>query len=403
MGERGRPRQERRPGGGRRHAAPRDEPRIAGAEPPGGGEPPLRPPGPGRAARRRAARRIKRRRRLRATREIPILIGSALLIALVLKTFLVQAFVIPSGSMERTIQIDDRVLVDKLSPWFGWEPERGEVVVFRDPGGWLSDEPRAETEEAPFGIRHIQAALTWIGLMPTANDQDLIKRVIGVGGDTVACCDEQGRVTVNGEPLDEPYLFPGNIPSQETFEVHVPEGRIFVMGDHRLNSADSRAHLEEPGQGTIPVDLVVGRAVVVAWPFAHWQRLDGTETFSAVPDPGASDAEGTRAAGASGGAAGGEEVARPPIPAELPLVMGVVGLSRRRRGPERSVRSECGGCGCGCAVRCGGPRGGPRDAGRRGIRRGIPRLPPLPGTARWRERGRGPRGARRVRRRGKPP
>jgi signal peptidase I len=382
MGERGRPRPPRRGPGAGDDGPP---------EPGGPGEdelarPALRGPGEGRADRRRAAKRIKRRRRLRATREVPILIGTALIIALVLKTFLVQAFVIPSGSMEQTIRVDDRVLVDKLTPWFGWEPARGEVVVFTDPGGWLNTEQPADSGEAPFGIRHVQAALTWIGLLPTEDDQDLIKRVIGVGGDTVACCDAEGRVTVNGVPLDEPYLYPGNSPSEIEFEVTVPEGRIFVMGDHRSNSSDSRYHLDEPGQGTVPVDLVVGRAVVIAWPFGHWARLGGTDAFAEVPDPGDGTVDARPSAGEN--AFGTEnEIARLPTPAELPLVMGVVGLLRSRDGPRRSVRSECGGRSGGRAVRLGRP-GGPSGKCRApGPRR---RLPRCAGRLFGRRGGRGP-------------
>ncbi|WP_223291204.1 signal peptidase I [Streptomyces avicenniae] len=352
----------RRAGGGRaRHdaaGAVPDEPRTT-----------LRGPGEGRADRRRAAKRIKRRRRLRATREIPLLVGTALLIALVLKSFLVQAFVIPSGSMEQTIRINDRVLVDKLTPWFGWKPERGDVVVFRDPGGWLHGEP-VEQDESPVGVRQVRDALTWIGLLPSADDQDLIKRVIGLGGDTVVCCDSSGRITVNGAPLDEPYLHPGDAPSQITFEVTVPQGRIFVLGDHRSNSSDSRYHLDEEGQGTVPVDLLVGRAVVIAWPFSHWRGLGDGDPFADVPEPGAGAASARAGPVATVGA---NEMASLPIPAELPLVMGVVGLSRRRIGLERSVRSGCGGCGGGCASGCGRARGRPAgDAGRRSIRRGIP-------------------------------
>jgi signal peptidase I len=370
MGDRGRPRRARGAGGpeqagaGRshRHAAPRDQPgdQEASHQP----RPTLRGPGEGRAARRRAAKRIKRRRRLRATREIPILIGVALLIALVLKTFLVQAFVIPSGSMEETIRIDDRVLVDKLTPWFGWQPQRGDVVVFSDPGRWLEQAEQAP-EDDPVVVEQVMDVLTWIGLLPSEDD-DLIKRVIGVGGDTVVCCDQQGRVTVNGAPIDEPYLYPGNPPSQLEFEVRVPEGELFVMGDHRSNSADSRYHLDDPGGGTVPESLVVGRAMVIAWPFGHWQRLDGEETFSAVPDPasGSVDARGTTGENEIGGG-----LTRLPTPVELPLVMGVVSLLRITRRPERGVRSGRGGCSGRCTVRRGGT-GGPSGAtGWRSVRR----------------------------------
>lgn len=237
----------------------------------------------GRAERRRTARRVRRRRRTRRAGEVPLLVVVALCIALVLKTFLVQAFFIPSGSMEQTIRIGDRVLVDKLTPWFGSPVERGDVVVFEDPGGWLQGEA-ARPAPDPVGVKQVKQALTFIGLLPSADEQDLIKRVIGVGGDTVKCCDAKGRVTVNGAPLDEPYVNPGNAPSEIRFEVRVPAGRLFVMGDHRANSADSRYHLDEAFEGTIDEKKVVGEAVVIAWPFGHWRRLETPETFRMVPD-----------------------------------------------------------------------------------------------------------------------
>ncbi|MFF9844225.1 signal peptidase I [Streptomyces sp. NPDC013740] len=305
---------------------------------------------PGRAERRRLARKVKRRRQRSAIKEIPLLVTVAVLIALVLKTFLVQAFVIPSGSMEQTIRIDDRVLVDKLTPWFGSRPHRGDVVVFKDPGGWLQQETAPATED-PVGIKQLKQALTFIGLLPSADEQDLIKRVIAVGGDTVKCCGADGRITVNGVPLDEPYLHPGNEPSKIPFEVKVPPGRIFVMGDHRSNSADSRYHLDEQGNGTVSEDQVVGRAVVIAWPVGHWRRLEERSTFDAVTSAG-----GTPEVGAVGGA-GAQGVShsvsqrnlnglpRLPTPAELPLVMGVVGLSLFRDRRLHGLRSGCGGFG----------------------------------------------------------
>lgn len=296
----------------------------------------LRGPGEGRADRRRAAKRIKRRRRLSVTKEIPILIGIALVIALFLKTFLVQAFVIPSGSMEQTIKIGDRVLVDKLTPWFGGRPERGDVVVFEDPGGWLDAEAQ-QPETDPVGVKQLKDLLTFVGLLPSEDQQDLIKRVVAVGGDRIRCCDPDGRVTVNGVALNEPYLYPGDVPSKIEFDVTVPEGQVFVMGDHRGNSADSRYHLDDPGGGTVPEDLIVGRAMVIAWPVGHWQRLSENETFAAVPDRGgpeatAQDAEGHLRSGL-------------PSPVELSLVVSVVGLARFRDRRERSVRSESGGHG----------------------------------------------------------
>lgn len=260
-----------------------------------------------------------------------MLIGVALLIALVLKTFLVQAFVIPSGSMEQTIRVNDRVLVDKLTPWFGSEPERGDVVVFKDPGGWLEDGTSTD-EDAPVVIKQGRQVLTRIGLLPSDDDEDLIKRVVAVGGDTVRCCNQNGRVTVNGTAIDEPYLHPGDEPSRREFAVTVPSGRYFVMGDHRSNSADSRYHLKDPGQGTIPGDLVVGRAVVIAWPYQHWRRLEERETYASVPDGGSA------ATSAHGGI--DNRAVGLPSPAALPLVMGVVGLHRFRNRQQRGKHQE---------------------------------------------------------------
>ncbi|NLU69749.1 signal peptidase I [Streptomyces sp. HNM0574] len=339
----------------------------------GSDEPPTRRAGQGRAERRRAAKRIKRRRRLSATKEIPILIGVALVIALVLKTFLVQAFVIPSGSMEQTIRIGDRVLVDKLTPWFGSKPERGDVVVFKDPGGWLEKEEKKSEGGDPLGIKSL---LTFIGLLPSDDEQDLIKRVVAVGGDTVECCGKDGKVKVNGEPLDEPYLHPGNKPSEIRFKVTVPIGRVFVMGDHRANSADSRFHLDDKGRGTVPEDLIVGRAVVIAWPFDHWRQLGDEGAFDSVPN----------ASGATAASGGANQVAQLPIPAELPLVMGVVGLYRLPGRRQRSVRSECGGRGGRRTVRFRRWRPGTGAPGRKPGTGRVARADTDRGERQWQQR-----------------
>lgn len=207
-------------------------------------------------------------------RELPLLIGIALVLALLIKTFLLQAFSIPSDSMQNTLQRGDRVLVDKFTPWFGSTPERGEVIVFNDPGGWLN----GPTVEENF----IQRGLSFIGLMPSANEQDLIKRVIARGGDTVAC-KEGGQVTVNGKTLDESsYLFPGNIPCERDGfgPVEIPENRLWVMGDHRQDSLDSRYHQQLPGGGTISEDDVVGRALFIGWPPNRWGTLSVPDTYN---------------------------------------------------------------------------------------------------------------------------
>ncbi|QKW11181.1 signal peptidase I [Streptomyces sp. NA04227] len=340
MGKRGIPR-----GGGHRKGSP----------------PPSAPDSGGRAERRRLARKVKRRRRRNTIREIPLLIGVALLIALLLKTFLVQAFVIPSGSMEQTIKVGDRVLVDKLTPWFGSKPERGDVVVFKDPGSWLDSERRnKKKKDDPVVIKQVKWALTNVGLLPSDDERDLIKRVVGVGGDTVKCCDKQGRVTVNGTPLKEPYLHPGNKPSEFSFEVKVPKGRLFVLGDHRANSADSRYHRSEKFGGTVSEDEVVGRAMVIAWPFGHWRSLEERATYAHVPDAD-TVASGAPAPSHRLGSAERNGLIPLPIPAELPLVMGVVGLRLTWNRQRNGLRSGCGGFGGRRTIRTRGPRRAARE------------------------------------------
>ncbi|WP_190155691.1 signal peptidase I [Streptomyces litmocidini] len=234
-------------------------------EGPEGGPPGEAAPAAGRAAKRRRPFWI----------ELPFLAGIALVLAFLIKTFLLQAFLIPSGSMQNTLQVDDRVLVDKLTPWFGAEPDRGEVVVFRDPGDWLVGRPVKQPTT-------LQKALGFVGLMPAAGEQHLIKRVIGVAGDTVEC-KGTGPLKVNGKPLTEPYVFQGNTACstdpEGQFEVTVPAGHLWVMGDHRQSSQDSRYHRSDPRGGMVPVTDVVGRAVVVAWPFSHWSTLPVPATF----------------------------------------------------------------------------------------------------------------------------
>ncbi len=236
----------------------------------GGPVDPVDPAGPGDDDRSGAATSTRRPRssawsRLwRDLREIGVTVVVALVIAVLVKTFLVQPFFIPSESMESTLLVGDRVLVSKLEPGPG-TLERGDVVVFVDPGGWLP----AATDEPSLVVR----ALTFVGLLPANSGEHLIKRVIGLPGDTVACCDPDGRLLVNDVPIDEPYLFTGDVPSTIEFSVEVPEGRMWVQGDHRSVSEDSRYQLGQPGAGMVPLDNVVGRAVLVMWPFDRFTTL----------------------------------------------------------------------------------------------------------------------------------
>ena len=214
-------------------------------------------PGRHRAGGRRRARSL--------VAELPVLVVLALGLALLVKTFVVQAFYIPSGSMEPTLQVGDRVLVDKLSYRFG-EIERGDVIVFDGLDSFATTTSTSST--ASSGGSSLGRAAAAFGLAP-GGGRDFIKRVVGLPGDRVTCCDPQGRLLVNNAPLDEAYIHPGDTPSDLAFDVEVPPGRLWVMGDHRSRSADSRAHLGDPGGGTVPVERVVGRAFVVVWPLPH--------------------------------------------------------------------------------------------------------------------------------------
>ncbi|HWS58374.1 MAG TPA: signal peptidase I [Actinotalea sp.] len=215
-------------------------------------------------------------------REATIIVVSAIVLSLVIKTFLAQAFFIPSGSMQDTLLIGDRVLVSKLAPG-PFEIHRGDIVVFKDPGGWL---PATEQDAGTAWSRSLNSVLTYIGLLPQDSGEHLIKRVIGVGGDTVQCCDEQGRVTVNSVPLDEPYLADGAIPSEIEFTAVVPAGGLWVMGDNRQSSQDSRYQQGNPGGGSVPVSDVVGTAFVILWPLDRIGLLRNPgATFAAVGEP----------------------------------------------------------------------------------------------------------------------
>lgn len=208
-------------------------------------------------------------------RELPILVVIALGLAFLLKTFLIQAFYIPSGSMENTLQVGDRVMVNKLAYSLG-DIQRGDVIVFNGVDSWDPEIQVAETgNPITRGLQSVAGAFGFA----SPNEKDYIKRVIGLPGDRVKCCDEDGLITVNGVPIEEPYLFEGNEPSNDPFDIRVPGDRVWVMGDHRSASSDSRAHIGDPGGGAIPITSVVGRAFVIIWPFSDTGFLTRPDTI----------------------------------------------------------------------------------------------------------------------------
>ncbi len=239
--------------------------------------------------------RSRKKKHLPVWQETILLLGIALVLAIVIKALFVQAFYIPSESMEPGLVNNDRILVQKVSYWFGGSPERGDVVVFKDPGDWLSP---AEKTGPQSGVTKLMAK---IGLYPSGGH--LVKRVIGVAGDVIKCCDKQGRITVNGQPLDEdsyvkekgidcngPMI--GDCSKNSWTAGPVPKGHIFVMGDNRGHSADSTVHMClktstdcVPGDEYIPVDQVVGKVFVLLWPSDHFRWIKRPATFADVPDP----------------------------------------------------------------------------------------------------------------------
>ncbi|GJF30211.1 hypothetical protein KNE206_29110 [Kitasatospora sp. NE20-6] len=239
--------------------------RIAGPRRPEAETPaPAGDEGEGEGAARGAARRGGRRRWPWWT-ELPVMAAVGLLVALVVKTCLFQVFTIPSGSMENTLRVHDRVAVNKLAVLTGWQPKPGEPVVFRDPGDWLPG--RTASDGALPGA--VDSVLSFVGLLPPKDDNYLVKRVIAVGGQTVQCRGTELRV--DGQIVVEPYLHAGDdsCAGLDFGPVTVPQGYVWVEGDHRSNSADSRYHREGPGDGAVPVGNVVGPAAAVVWPLGH--------------------------------------------------------------------------------------------------------------------------------------
>ncbi len=205
----------------------------------------------------------------------------ALVIAFLVKTFLLRGFYIPSGSMEQTLQVNDRVFINVAGSYFS-EPKRGDVIVFKDSQGWI---PSTQKTSSP-----LKDGLSFVGILPDTSSNFLVKRVIGTPGDVVES-DGNGKVKVNGVEITEPYLYPGNPPSEVPFKVTVPAGKYFVMGDHRSNSADSRYHISD-GTAFISKDDVQGNVFVVAWPLNHFGLLqDQSSVFSSIPAPTSTPSE----------------------------------------------------------------------------------------------------------------
>ncbi len=219
-------------------------------------------------------------------RDLVVIVLIALVASFLIKTFVVRSFYIPSGSMEHTLEVQDRILVDEITPRFtGYG--HGDVVVFRDPGGWL---PPQRPDTRPAIVQGVDWLLSLVGLSAPDSDDHLVKRIVGMPGDHVVCCNAIGQITVNGIPIDETaYLdLPAgkSAASEDEFDVVVPDGSLWVLGDNRYSSKDSRYNQEQPGRGFVPVENVVGRAFLITWPFDRFGFIDGHgDVFAGVPDP----------------------------------------------------------------------------------------------------------------------
>ena len=243
-------------------------------------------PSRSRASRSRASSEPRRRGWGSFLRDLVVIVVIALLVSFLVKTFVVRSFYIPSASMENTLMIKDRILVDELTPKFG-EYSRGDVVVFRDPGGWLDNAPAQE--RSPF-VEGVDWVLSLFGLAAPDSDDHLIKRVIGTPGDHVVCCNALGQTWVTGAPIDETSVRVSRGATARApvpYDVTVPDGSLWVLGDNRNSSRDSRFNQAQPGQGFVPIDNVVGRAFVITWPFDRFGLIDfHHEVFAGVPAPG---------------------------------------------------------------------------------------------------------------------
>jgi signal peptidase I len=230
---------------------------------------------------------VRARKNMPLWQELPLLLIVAFCLAVLIRTFLFQAFFIPSGSMENTLLIGDRVLVNKVV-YDTRQPARGDIVVFRGTDNWAPELPVGPTNNSFLAkLGRTLGDLVGVG---QPGEKDFIKRVIGLPGDVVECCDPQGRVLVNGQPLDEPYVTEnspldvgkatlGHCGPRAFDKIHVAPGNMWVMGDHRLVSQDSRC------SGQVPIANVIGKAFVIVWPSGHWNTLGTPATFAHIPKP----------------------------------------------------------------------------------------------------------------------